>query len=291
MKKIWVAFFVLFISFGAQAGTIITRGVTDPLGIDGITPPGGVLLLTGQIKITGGTPAAGEILTSDGAGLATWEPGTLKAECVDIDQDDNCEIDGTDNTTIDFDPDDDSVFNMRIIDNAGGWCLQRLDTTWKNVLCVADDTGNLIWHDGAEGTFTVQGTVGDVFVSAVGDLSISGSNAFYLNGDLGSIRINGLSNVLSLVNSSSSIDIFSTLINISPGAGIADMMTLYPPIENTTPAEPVVCNAVNEDALVKVDDTNDGAAVRWCWCSTADDGSTFDWRAFDDPVGTACPFF
>ena len=32
------------------------------------------LTITGQIKITGGTPAAGQVLTSDANGLATWEP-------------------------------------------------------------------------------------------------------------------------------------------------------------------------------------------------------------------------
>lgn len=41
------------------------------LGI-GTTNPGAMLEIAGQIKITGGTPGLGKLLTSDGAGLATW---------------------------------------------------------------------------------------------------------------------------------------------------------------------------------------------------------------------------
>ncbi|KKK97052.1 hypothetical protein LCGC14_2656650, partial [marine sediment metagenome] len=51
MKKLWVAFIVLFIPFGAQAGSLISRGVTDPLGINGLTPPSGTLTITGQTVI------------------------------------------------------------------------------------------------------------------------------------------------------------------------------------------------------------------------------------------------
>jgi hypothetical protein len=36
--------------------------------------PGSTLEVVGQVKITGGTPAMGEVLTSDSTGLATWEP-------------------------------------------------------------------------------------------------------------------------------------------------------------------------------------------------------------------------
>ena len=38
----------------------------------GNTVPGAKLEVTGQVKITGGTPGAGKVLTSDAAGLATW---------------------------------------------------------------------------------------------------------------------------------------------------------------------------------------------------------------------------
>jgi hypothetical protein len=40
----------------------------------GTDSPGATLEVAGQVRITGGTPAEGEVLTSDGTGLATWEP-------------------------------------------------------------------------------------------------------------------------------------------------------------------------------------------------------------------------
>ncbi len=40
----------------------------------GTTTPSAKLDVNGQIKITGGSPAAGQVLTSDASGLATWEP-------------------------------------------------------------------------------------------------------------------------------------------------------------------------------------------------------------------------
>jgi hypothetical protein len=41
----------------------------------GTTSPDAALDMNGQIKIRGGSPAAGKVLTSDVNGLATWEPG------------------------------------------------------------------------------------------------------------------------------------------------------------------------------------------------------------------------
>jgi hypothetical protein len=40
----------------------------------GTTNPSAKLEVAGQVKITGGTPAAGQVLTSDATGLSTWEP-------------------------------------------------------------------------------------------------------------------------------------------------------------------------------------------------------------------------
>jgi len=67
-----------------QTGTTLTTGTTlqtmstkmtilgnGNVGI-GVTPTTAKLEVAGQIKITGGTPAAGKILTSDATGLATW---------------------------------------------------------------------------------------------------------------------------------------------------------------------------------------------------------------------------
>lgn len=50
------------------------------LGV-GTTNPGAALEVSGQIKITGGSPGQNKVLTSDGSGLATWESlGTLTTE-------------------------------------------------------------------------------------------------------------------------------------------------------------------------------------------------------------------
>ena len=39
----------------------------------GTTSPGAKLEVAGQVKITGGTPRAGKVLTSDTSGLASWQ--------------------------------------------------------------------------------------------------------------------------------------------------------------------------------------------------------------------------
>ena len=49
----------------------------------GTNAPGAKLEVAGQIKITGGSPGAGKILTSDASGLASWAPaasGTLSCQ-------------------------------------------------------------------------------------------------------------------------------------------------------------------------------------------------------------------
>jgi hypothetical protein len=50
---------------------------TGNVGI-GTTAPTAALHVSGQIRITGGTPAPGEVLTSDANGLATWELPSVK---------------------------------------------------------------------------------------------------------------------------------------------------------------------------------------------------------------------
>lgn len=51
-------------------GLIVTIG--NNVGI-GTTAPGAALEVAGQVKITGGTPGANKVLTSDANGLANWQ--------------------------------------------------------------------------------------------------------------------------------------------------------------------------------------------------------------------------
>ena len=57
---------------------IISENTSGNVGI-GTTSPGAKLEVAGQVKITGGSPGAGRVLTSDASGLATWQTitGTL----------------------------------------------------------------------------------------------------------------------------------------------------------------------------------------------------------------------
>ncbi|QJX46777.1 hypothetical protein HMJ29_07420 [Hymenobacter taeanensis] len=45
----------------------------------GTTNPGAMLEVAGQVKITGGAPGVGKVLTSDGTGLATWQAAANSA--------------------------------------------------------------------------------------------------------------------------------------------------------------------------------------------------------------------
>ena len=60
-------------SFGSYAvNTSSNLLVSGNVGI-GTTAPGAKLEVNGQIKITGGSPASGSVLSSDGSGLAVWQ--------------------------------------------------------------------------------------------------------------------------------------------------------------------------------------------------------------------------
>jgi hypothetical protein len=48
--------------------------VSDSVGI-GTTSPAAALDVNGQVKISGGTPGVGKVLTSDANGLASWQTG------------------------------------------------------------------------------------------------------------------------------------------------------------------------------------------------------------------------
>src|SRR3989339_696185 len=63
-----------FVINNIGTNTTINEG-SGSVGI-GTATPGAKLEVAGQVKITGGTPGAGKVLTSDANGLATWETST-----------------------------------------------------------------------------------------------------------------------------------------------------------------------------------------------------------------------
>jgi hypothetical protein len=69
-----------FLTANKGSGATLERLRITPSGDVGIgtSAPGARLEVSGQVKITGGTPAAGKVLTSDANGLASWQnPGVL----------------------------------------------------------------------------------------------------------------------------------------------------------------------------------------------------------------------
>jgi len=68
-------------NFGAQdlivdTNVLVVDESTNRVGI-GTASPDSALHVAGQIKITGGSPGTGKVLTSDTTGLSTWENPTV----------------------------------------------------------------------------------------------------------------------------------------------------------------------------------------------------------------------
>lgn len=61
-----------YVAGSSDAYEVVRINSSGNVGI-GTTSPGAKLEVNGQVKITGGIPGAGKVLTSDAAGLATWE--------------------------------------------------------------------------------------------------------------------------------------------------------------------------------------------------------------------------
>lgn len=55
-----------------------TAKASGNIGI-GANNPTAKLEVAGQVKITGGAPGTGKVLTSDATGLASWQPATLNS--------------------------------------------------------------------------------------------------------------------------------------------------------------------------------------------------------------------
>ena len=65
--------------FKSNAAELLTIKTGGNVGI-GTTAPGAKLEVAGQIKITGGTPGADKVLTSDASGLASWQASSGGAD-------------------------------------------------------------------------------------------------------------------------------------------------------------------------------------------------------------------
>ncbi|MBN1819109.1 MAG: tail fiber protein, partial [Prolixibacteraceae bacterium] len=89
-----------FSSGGAEKVTFTTDG---KVGI-GETSPDAALEVAGQVKITGGSPGDGKVLTSDANGLASWSTAPAGNKIEDADQDTKIQVEeSTDDDIIRFD--------------------------------------------------------------------------------------------------------------------------------------------------------------------------------------------
>lgn len=202
---------------------------------------------------------------------------------IDIDGDGTLEVTGVADTSVDTDPDDDGNVNMRIIDNAGGWIVQRLDTTFKNVWSVADDTGDQVFGDGTEGDVT--------FAMADGDIIFSNDTiTLECTGSLCSFRFGDVNRMISVAGNQMSFRISGgDRFDLTNVQAVFNVPIEHDKTTGTTITEPFVCNSTKVASETYVDDDDDGLQGVMCICVDLDDGSTFDWRRSDDN-GTACPF-
>ena len=100
-----------FITNNVERMRILTNG---NVGIGTINPTA-LLEIAGQMKITGGTPGAGKVLTSDAAGLASWVTPTIvtASETLAL----SGSLVGTPNYVAKYTPTGTGINNSQIYDN------------------------------------------------------------------------------------------------------------------------------------------------------------------------------
>ncbi|MBL7765905.1 MAG: hypothetical protein JNJ58_07425 [Chitinophagaceae bacterium] len=109
-----------------------TQFIIDALGNTGIgtSSPTAKLDVNGQIKISGGNPAAGKVLTSDANGLATWEPAAATGITGS----------GAINYLSKFTPNGTTIGNSLIVDNGTNVGIGTLSPSARLTVVSASDT-------------------------------------------------------------------------------------------------------------------------------------------------------
>lgn len=136
----------ILIADGAGNERIRVNG-SGNVGI-GTTSPGAALEVAGQIKITGGTPGSGKVLTSDAAGLASWGSASAGA------------LSGLTNAT--------ATASLANANFAQAWNWDTLSTQTAMKLGSSSITSGLLFEASSSST-SMTGTIGN--------FALSGNNA------------------------------------------------------------------------------------------------------------------
>ena len=158
------------IIFGTNIDGTQTTISTGNIGI-GTTTPGAKLDIAGQVKITGGSPGAGKVLTSDVTGLASWQtPSGGGSSIADADNDTKIQTEeSTDEDKIRFDT---AGSERMIIDEAGNVGIGEPSPAARLVVRSTTET-NIIeaYNDGTGAAtgivFRVERETGDVYAAGV----------------------------------------------------------------------------------------------------------------------------
>jgi len=137
----------------------------------GTTTPSTALEVAGQVKITGGSPGAGKVLTSDVTGLASWQtPSGGGSSIADADNDTKIQTEeSTDEDKIRFDT---AGSERMIIDEAGNVGIGEPSPAARLVVRSTTET-NIIeaYNDGTGAAtgivFRVERETGDVYAAGV----------------------------------------------------------------------------------------------------------------------------